>query len=512
MRIDIRLSDNYQGTRWYCDDKRSVFTKGYIVDPNDSSKYIDGRAFNNCIKSILSKESLSIELPSISGNFAIIAQLSDGKCIAAVDRQRSFPLLYWTDGETIIITDSLSNIAKSRKTINNEALLQFSRTICVYRENTAYNEVFQIKPAHYLDENTCGIKQIAYYTFRYCQKKNYTEENKIELLRMCYEKIFQRLIRYLNGRQVALPLSGGRDSRLILFYLMKFGYKNIITFSYGYEGTDDQRLSKIVADFFGANYHYVHCRRNKMRKMARRHFHKYIDFAGNGCSLPCVQELYAVYELREKGLIQDNCVFLPGHGGDFYAGARAVIVGGERPDEWRDSVVNHLFFKEYKYTNTALNESDRREEANQILSKHQIVPSTLQSKEEASECIEKYYFDERESKYIQNCVRYYDYWNYEWIAPFEDIILDELWLSFPLSDRVNRKLFHRFIETVYPRELLNIRFAGKPTTVLKLQWCYGFVPAVDYIKYRLFQSYASMNQFVWSKYVKRVLALENKGD
>lgn len=90
MRIDIRLSDNYQGTRWYCDDKRSVFTKGYIVDPNDSSKYIDGRAFNNCIKSILSKESLSIELPSISGNFAIIAQLSDGKCIAAVDRQRSF--------------------------------------------------------------------------------------------------------------------------------------------------------------------------------------------------------------------------------------------------------------------------------------------------------------------------------------------------------------------------------------------------------------------------------------
>ena len=43
----------------------------------------------------------------------------------------------------------------------------------------------------------------------------------------------KKLSKSCEGKQIAIPLSGGYDSRLIASGLHKIGFKNVICFSYG---------------------------------------------------------------------------------------------------------------------------------------------------------------------------------------------------------------------------------------------------------------------------------------
>lgn len=505
MKINVNISSEPRGYHWVSNCKNTIFSKGYIVNSRNSEKYLIGQELNEYLTQYENEEQLKKDLLKFNGNFAFIIIWNSESFSAVVDRQRSFPLFYFENNGDIFVTDRINNtISSNYLKINDENLRQYSRTVCSYNENTIFDGVFQVRPSHFLSAKNYTFTQYEYFSFRYNENTKLTLEEKLEKLSTQYDIIFNRVVKHLNGRQVMLPLSGGRDSRLILYYLTKHGHNNIITYSYGYEGTDDQRLSKIVAEYFNVPYYYIHCDRIKMRKMSRTHLKPYYYYAGNGCSIPCVQELYVVYELGQLGLIQKNCVFMPGHGGDFYAGARAVDFGNEKPIKLCERVFRHLFFQEYRYKNTHKNESEREKEARDFLVNSGILPDKITSRNEASEVVERYFFYERESKFIQNCVRYYDYWDYEWMTPLEDIELAELWLTYSLEDRVNRNLYDLWVQKYYPDGLRNIEFAGKPKTVFKIKWCYGYVPLHDYIKSRLFGSYVSMNQFAWKKYSKLI--------
>ena len=57
-----------------------------------------------------------------------------------------------------------------------------------------------------------------------------------------------------------------------------------------------------------------------MRPLYEKEFKQFALFVGNGTSLPHLQEWFAVNQLREKGVLPKDCVFITGYGGDFTAG------------------------------------------------------------------------------------------------------------------------------------------------------------------------------------------------
>ena len=75
------------------------------------------------------------------------------------------------------------------------------------------------------------------------------------------------------------------------------------------------------------------------------------------------------------------------------------------------------------------------------------------------EIIEKFDLLERQSKFIQNAVRVYEFFDLEWITPYFSLSQLEIIEKIDYSHRVNRNLMYKFEEKEYPDFLKKIDFA-----------------------------------------------------
>lgn len=66
-----------------------------------------------------------------------------------------------------------------------------------------------------------------------------------------------RLIEVANGRPIAVPLSGGYDSRIIVVLLKEMGYDEVIAFSFGLSNNKDAAVSEQVASHLDVPWEFV---------------------------------------------------------------------------------------------------------------------------------------------------------------------------------------------------------------------------------------------------------------
>ena len=124
-----------------------------------------------------------------------------------------------------------------------------------------------------------------------------------------------------DGRPIWVPLSGGRDSRLIVCKLVEAGYDNVQTFSYGPRGNWDARIARDVAERLGLPWRFVPTGRHEARRFygspERRAYWAYAD---GHCSLPSSQDLLPIMKLRADDAMPDDAVVVNGQTGDFLTG------------------------------------------------------------------------------------------------------------------------------------------------------------------------------------------------
>jgi asparagine synthase (glutamine-hydrolysing) len=135
-------------------------------------------------------------------------------------------------------------------------------------------------------------------------------------------QLARRLIRSLDGRTALLPLSGGWDSRLIAHLLKRQGYEKLICFSYGSPKNRESTISQLAAQELGYRWIFVpHNRRTWFRAFQSSERKAYFAHSFNFSSSPHVQDWLAVKYLKDKGLIPEDSVFIPGHAADFLEGS-----------------------------------------------------------------------------------------------------------------------------------------------------------------------------------------------
>ena len=71
------------------------------------------------------------------------------------------------------------------------------------------------------------------------------------------------------------------------------------------------------------------------------------------------------------------------------------------------------------------------------------------SRNDAIKLFEKFDFEERQTKFVNNAIRTYDYQGLQWYLPFWDKELILKWLSIPLEKRYSLELFNKFTKTIY---------------------------------------------------------------
>jgi len=426
--------------------KDDIYCTGYVMDYHNH--YYQGEEFISLIRNGLRKNSLKFFLKDLRGNFAIILERED-EIIAATDQIGSIHLFYYYKNNDFILTDDIHSIHNlTGYIINTERLKELRTAGYVLGKETLNPSISRVNSDEVIhfkkSEGKVFFDKI--YELANLINTQRTEEDLYQDFHHVTEVVFNRLIKSLNNKPVVIPLSGGYDSRFIACKLKELGVDNVMCFTYGHADYPEVAESRKVAHALGFKWEYVEYSRELWENVLHDPITAdYFKFAGQCFTLPHIQDFPAVSVLREKGLLPDNCIFIPGHTGDLLAGKRIPVEMIENETH----SLNHRFF-----IRTLLRQHFNFGYTRKIVRKKLInTIEELQYLPDANDFEEYVYrfgywdYKERQNKYIVNSLRVYDFFGYDWRIPLWDQDFISFWFAVSYKYRKNRSLYESYLNT-----------------------------------------------------------------
>ncbi|NWJ51748.1 MAG: hypothetical protein HXX14_12885 [Bacteroidetes bacterium] len=373
-------------------------------------------------------QTLDSLLRSANGNFAFLIN-NKGSFLLVTDIARNYPLFVIEEKDKFTITDKLGMVDFTTQ-LNYDSIDQFILSGLVIGDKTIFHNVKAMQAAEILTINNSNITSKRYFKFDYdinlidkrLNKNIHQEMDKLFLT------VFKRMIKSCpNVHNWIIPLSGGHDSRLIVNYLYRLGCKNVICFTYGTANSEQAIISKKVANALGYKWYFI-----EYTDMAWSELHdsglfdKYINFSFNGCCLPHIQDLLALYQLIKNNIIGNNDVVVPGHTGI----TEATHI------ELKDILTedNSLFYIYNKYYNFFKHKTVK----NKII---ETLRTQKQNSQISSSSFPEFYnWQERQAKFINNSVRAYEFFGLSWRLPFWEKDVVDFWQGIDFQKRINRTI------------------------------------------------------------------------
>ncbi len=395
-------------------------------------------------------------ISSLNGFFALVSQ-DDRQLVAAVDRMRSIPLFYSESPDNFFLSDDAEWIRSEvgDRMMDPIARDEFRLTGYVTGSDTLYPHVKQLQAGELLVfdrmQSSHGesphFKTHRYYRFVHHEPHDFDERVLWQSLDTKASAAVKRLIEYAGGRQIVIPLSGGYDSRLIATLLCRQGYRNLLAFTYGVKGNKESAYSREVAQTLGIPWHFVEYGEEQWRSAwdtdERREYQKW---ASGWTSLPHAQDWIAVRVLTQKRIVDSNCIFVPGHSGDFIAGSHIPDDAFQGKPIDTDRLVKRILDRHY-----ALAQGNAEQKflawKDRVLSRAEV--HAVSNHIEFADTFEKWDWQERQAKYIVNSVRVYEFFGHDWWLPLWDAEFMDFWHNVPLSLRRKRHWYLDYVKQVY---------------------------------------------------------------
>ena len=421
-------------------DKGIVWIKGYIH--NYSKDKLVSDALNQNINTINSW------LFKLDGHFSIIVQ-SKLFIYGAVDKIRSCPIIWSKKKSHILLTDKAEIIEKEFNLGPNDIEINHSLSFALSGytsgSNTIYKNVSQINPGQFIWISNKTYKIDTYHVWS--PWKSSDKYSKITKLNIVNENIIKKLILSVKGKQIVVPLSGGMDSRYVVSGLKKFNYENVICVSYGLKNNKEAIIAKNIAKDLGFKWIFIEYSSKIFKKaFYSEDYKKYTSFCDNLTSIHFAGEYIMLQSLKKNKNINKDAVFVNGQSGDF-------ISGNHIPDELitinkglkniEDLIIATYIQKHYKHW-ASLNNDEYI--TNITLNLKQLINKIKTNKDyinKAHALYEYMEFMDRQSKYVINGQRNYEYFGYEWRLPLWDDDYLNFWEKASLKDKKNQSLYKR---------------------------------------------------------------------
>ncbi len=409
-------------------------------------RFLDAPALAAAVDAATTDAAWEACVRQLNGCFAVVTRRND--CLsAAVDRLRSIPLFYGREGDTFTLSDSAYRIRldPAGHGLDPLAESEFCLTGYVTGDQTLRSEVRQIEAGALIRAAGPDVEVRRYYDFRHRDFLAASQSELIAKLEQVHASVFARLLDSIGDRPIAVPLSGGFDSRLIGLSLRDLGARNVVCYTYGVSGNWEARISQELARYLGFRWEFVEYSAARWRAWAATEaFARYFHDAGNLVSVPHIQDWPAVRELLADGRIAPDSVFVPGHSGDFVAGSHIPKTYAGRDSIARRELLDSLLAAHYSLWDWPAGEE--AELRARFDSRIESITGPLRdgTAEEAADAFERWDLRERQAKFICNSVRVYESFGCEWRLPLFDHELMDFWSRVPVHLRIGRRLYFEF--------------------------------------------------------------------
>ena len=442
--IDILVSE-IDGWRKIAKLNNTLWIKGVVYNKSDTvifQKLINLKI--NEIKSFLAQ---------IDGHFAIILK-KNNDIILAVDAIASIPILYSKIKSNIIISQSSTQITNLRECkFNPDSVLPLAMSGYTIGQETIYKNINLVEAGQFviLNLHSNNIKITSYHKFSpwvnhydldYESLRKKLIDLNLKIVKKCYDYSIKK------NKKIAVPLSAGYDSRLVVSTLKQLGATNVITFSYGLKSNFEATAAKQISNYCGYKWYFVNLNHNKVYlDYKSKQFNEYIKKNENGYTVLDYKEFTPIKELSNSKLLEDS-IIINGQAGDFISGGHTLN---------KNFLANKKFF-----FNNAENVF------NCIINKHYSLWQALKNKKNINKIIDSlkkqlkknnldndYYFQDnlnyiiiefleyynRQSKHVTSRQRVYEFFGHEWALPLWDREYINFWERIPFQFKLNQKLY-----------------------------------------------------------------------
>jgi len=439
---------------WY--NRDDIWVTGFIFTEEAFLREADLADYFSGITTVADFEN---RLKSANGQFSVVIE-KETIIWAATDITRSWPLFYTKiDGE-YLLSDDCNRLAAERKEnqfdpVSYNCFLASGYTI---NDRTLVKDIFQVE-AGSIAILASDVKSHFYHNPAQDKSSDKDLQTGTEELTRLLESTFQRYFSALKDMFIAIPLSGGYDSRLVALMASKYHPENILCYTYGRKDNHEVALAMESAKRLRLNWINIVYSGELIRDFIHdNYFEKYYPWVSELTGMFFLQEYFAVRYLKQNRLIPDNTVFISGYSGDFIAGSY-LTPAMRRTMEGRE--IAGLIFKEYfRLVNLKVKDKNGICE----LIEERIPPGKL----EAWKVIESWDMKERHAKFIVNSAKVFSWFGYDYVFPLWDKQLVDYMLPLPFELRMDRKLYeHTLRDNIFRVNDLNLDNETNPSPFKK---------------------------------------------
>lgn len=370
-----------------------------------------------------SAEEMLSTLAKAHGFFSFIISDED-TLILAVDHVRSIPIYYRMAEGRLIVSDDPALIVDLRQDkLGTDAVLDFLCVGYVTENGTLLQGVKQVEPGSCMVFRSGNLEKRTHFSYRPNIERSIVPDSYYDAFVEALAGSFRRLKEVTKGGQIALPLSGGCDSRLIATCLRRFGLDNVIAFAYGRAGDPDPATSKKVAEALGIEWFCVDYSNEKWEEISRtKSWSDYCAYAFQFSSVPHPQDYPAIEALVADGVLEKGATIIPGHRPDGAKVPEFALDGNGMVA--KEAIAKKILDTNYRLFKIRPGSALDRRFQSRLCNSFDVdgaVPLNV-----AASVKERWFLRERAPKFIVHSVRCYEHFGLNWWLP----LLDKGFLSF----------------------------------------------------------------------------------
>jgi len=385
----------------------------------------------------------------LNGLFAAVRVYED-EVIVVSDRVGSRALFYGRD-EPRHLGDSFGEL---RSRVGGGAVpdgrrLEFLMATYVSGRETLDPAIRKTRPGTVLrvDLRDDSVSERRYYAFRDDPQPERYDGEHYPAWTAALDGAFERFVRVLDGRQVALGLSGGYDSRLIATMLDRVGYDDVVLFTYTgiQDGAYEARVAREVAGDVGFDWVELELPRRAIREA--RNSAQWRDIVrtlgSSGMSHTHPVEVVIHEALAGVDRLDDDRVRVNGHqlfGAGAYVPERLLDRTGPTDPAGIADAIFDMHYREHGFETPEVDLVKGR------IRRSAGVDRALDP-DEAFGAVERWVWAERLPNFLtmRALLRLdADVW-----FPLMDAELLDFWNRLPRTDRYDKRLYERWIDDLY---------------------------------------------------------------